>query len=222
LFDGSAIVPERVGCGGPVGGWVELSGSDVPTVLLLQFLAEVGSTGRADLWDEHAVGIVYFEDGQAVGAIFGSESGLPALEAIVLVLPRAQFNFSGRPRPSVRNLPMETVAVLSHLRDFADECRRLSFPPQDAVPRPLAQANEMLTGELQANDDLARVLRAVDGRRTVAELSRELGIALTLKSLALLEETQLISLEPRPAPSASAPFLHRLRDALSRVHAADS
>src|SRR5215813_10791641 len=111
---------------------------------LIQFLGELNSTGELALEEAPFTGKLYFENGQVRGAQFGTEQGLPALEAIALTLGPGRFSFSSAPdSPAVQNLDVDgdTVRVeLDRLATDAEHYRRL-MPSLSSTPVPVRSAD---------------------------------------------------------------------------------
>jgi hypothetical protein len=61
---------------------------------LLQFLAELETTGALRITDGHRTGEIGIADGRVVGVTFGPQRGSAALESIALALPDGDFSFT--------------------------------------------------------------------------------------------------------------------------------
>ena len=181
----------------------ELSGTldGIGLAPLVGFLAGLGKSGRLAVNEGPMGGEVFLEDGQVIGAMFDNERGLPALDAIGLALGRGRFAFAeGDAGSTDRNLTLTPVELHQHLEELAHEQARLAaaIPSLSALPR---VAVEVLDGEdeLRLDRDTLRLLLALDGRRSVADLARERGLLRTLKQLARLAQLHLARIEPSHA-----------------------
>jgi hypothetical protein len=181
---------------------------------LLRLFAQVSASGRLELWNGEFVGIIYLEMGHVIGAIFGADSGLAALDAIFLALSEAEFSFSDRPREPARNITSDMDEVLQRLDSLAKQSASLALPGLNCVPRLLPLDKHDGGGRLTPDSPLRPLLREINGSRTVADLLRGGGAAQTLIGLTQLAALQLISIEPLrcdPAPRRDSGLVHRLR-----------
>jgi len=188
----------------------ELSGSLHSFGLLpvLRLLAESATTGRVHLTQDGWSGEVFIDAGQVVAATFGlghglggSPSGilhgLTALEAIVLVMPNATFFFAEGVRSPDRNVEPAADELHARLTTLREEFLRSE--PQVvspmAVPLRVDLASVPLeNGEIRIDRAKLRLLLAVDGQRTVAELIEGKGLLPTWRDLTWLASRGLIQL----------------------------
>jgi MFS transporter, DHA1 family, tetracycline resistance protein len=191
----SAAEPERV----PI---LQGSLATLGLLWLLRFLSGAGKSGCVELARNGWHGQVLLEAGQIVGASFGREHGLAALDAVVLVLSDAEFKF------------METSSSLADGTDgFALDVeelasRQLTLPDRQrglaaGISTPLAVPRVVMPVKAQRGDPTEVVLRvgtlqtllSVDGRRSIQELSDRAVSAEVLVDLAILMDLSLISLD---------------------------
>ena len=160
---------------------------------LLGFLGGLHKSGTLVIEDQHWIGTLALADGQVVGARFGREQGLEALEAIFFALQHGRFQFSVSDSCEV-NLAMEPSALADHLEALAREVARLAaaVPSLGAVPRVSEATGD---GEVTLSRGALRLLLALDGRRPVAEHARERGLVVTLRELAELRHLGLVAAE---------------------------
>jgi hypothetical protein len=78
---------------------------------LVSLLASLNSRGVLSISNGLFQGRVYLDDGAVVGATFGLEAGLDALEAIGLLLGQGVFVFSHTAGDGTRNLSLEPDGV---------------------------------------------------------------------------------------------------------------
>jgi hypothetical protein len=149
---------------------------------------------------------VYLEEGRVVGAGFGSERGLAALDAIGLALGSGRFGFVDDGAEPDRNLAMEPADLRRHLDQLQKERAKLAaaIPSLTAVPR-AAVDDSADQDELALDRDTLRLLISLDGRQTVTQLAQERGLMRTLKQLARLVELNLASLDVPTSQYAAPP-----------------
>lgn len=164
---------------------------------LLAFLGGLNKSGNLAVEDEHWMGTLALADGQVVGARFGHEQGLDALDAIFFVLQHGRFQFSASETCEV-NLVMEPGAFVGHLEALGREVARLALivPSLAAVPRSVDATDD---GEVTLGRRTLRLLLALDGRRTVAEYAKQRGVLATLRELAELTQLGLVTNDPTMA-----------------------
>jgi hypothetical protein len=191
-------------------GMTELSGTldGIGLQPLLGFLGGLRTSGNLIIEDQDWSGILALVDGQLVGATFGRERGLEALDAIFFALQHGRFAFRTSDSCDV-NLVMEPTALADHMQALGLEVAQLArvVPSLGAVPRILESGDD---GEVTLGRSALRLLLALDGRRTVAEHARERSLLMTLRELAELAQLGLITTDATVsqtktvAPSARA------------------
>ncbi len=191
-----------------------LDGAEVGAVIL--FLMGQRQSGRLYLTDGRWQGEVALAAGHVVGASFGGEQGLPALEALMLALPWCRFTFTEGPAPT----DGELAGLSEHLAEYLE---RLTVaraaapgagPVMEAVPRmvtgwlePAAAAGPRAPapGHGPSNVVLDRstvwTLALVDGRRSVEEIIRQRGSMEAVLELAALADLGVVHFDP-PASGA--------------------
>jgi len=195
----------------PFGGVTELSGSldGIGLLALVRFLGGVAPTGRLALVDGSLQGWLDLDAGALVGATFDQEQGLPALEAIALALGTGRFEFHDTPPPAEHSLRLAPADIDERLEQLAQEQRVLAaaIPSLSGVPSVvLDEAAEVQNGQVALERDTLRLLLRLDGRRTVAQLTRERGLLRTLRQLAELVQLGLARIDlPSGAPVAATP-----------------
>jgi hypothetical protein len=177
----------------------ELSGSiewiGIPA--LLQFLLGLRTGGRLRVTRGRWLGEMAFAPGRLVSASFGAWQGHVALEAIVLAFPTGTFSFSAdEPVPNGNNLTLEGGDLLARVEALA--ARRIWLPDLasllSAVPRVVSSDEwPASTGHVVLDRETLRILLAIDGRRTVAELVGPSGPAQVLRALATLGGLGLVA-----------------------------
>jgi hypothetical protein len=165
---------------------------------LVSFLAGLGKSGRLSVDDGPMGGEVFLEGGQVVGAVFDSEHGLPALDAIGLALGSGRFSFAEQEGLlAEHNLTLTPIELRQHMEQLEHEQAMLAaaIPSLSYVPRVVVDEADS-ADEIGLDRDTLRLLLAIDGRRSVAELARERGLLRTLKQLARLVQLRLARVEP--------------------------
>jgi Domain of unknown function (DUF4388) len=152
---------------------------------VVDLIAALGKTGYLRMSNGSWTGALAFDQGRIVGARFGEERGLAAVDAMLLML----------------GLEMSAASLRQHVAAFARTLNRQAFAisSPEAVPRRAprwptfddADQGRILVLERQ----LLRTLLAVDGRRSVAAIAGEYGLAATVGRLAELTEMGLVSID---------------------------
>ena len=168
---------------------------------LLGFLGGLQKSGNLVIEDQDWSGTLALADGQLVGATFGHEHGLEALDAIFFALQHGRFVFGSSDACDL-NLVMEPTALADHMQALVQEIDDLArvVPSLGAVPRVVESAED---GEVTLGRSALRLLLALDGRRTVAEHARDRSLLMTLRELAELAELGLVTTAP-PATVSNA------------------
>lgn len=179
---------------------------------IVGFLAGLGKSGTLRLAHDRWWGEVIIDRGEVVGAAFGAEQGLAALDAIALAFPVGTFNFVDAPPGSVpvaeRNVDLPAPALLARLEETLGG--RGASP---ALGFTLAAVPQVVLGDPGASAAPEKValsrgaiqtLLAVDGRRSVADVAAGRGYAETIRDLQTLARQGLITL-PVDLPERSAP-----------------
>lgn len=164
---------------------------------LVGFLAGLRKSGRLSVSDGPWAGSIFLEEGRVVGAAFGAERGLDALDAIALALAKGQFAYAEDDASDVElNLMMSPAELQKHLGELAQEGAALSeaVPSLAAVPTVVVQEPADDSGEVRLDRATLKLLLALDGGRTVAELAAHRGVIRTLRELAHLVELNLVRL----------------------------
>jgi Domain of unknown function (DUF4388) len=168
---------------------------------LLRWLRSVERDGRVSLDSGGWSGEICLRRGRVVAASFGKERGRAALEAILLVLPRARFVFTeaaiadGRDDDlglSVDDLELPDTTVLD-----------LGLDPWDVSPStvPVRRVQVGDTEGSQAGADVVlpmgtlHTFLAVDGVRSIEQISRGEQVARVLLDLATLSGLGLVALD---------------------------
>lgn len=194
----------------------ELSGTleGIGLLPVLHFVLGLRQSGRLSIADEPFSGTLSLEQGRLIGATFGEETGVAALEAIGLVLGKGRFTFTVGGERHL-NLTLERPAVEDRLCRLAAEGERLAraIPSFSAVPI-LALDDNQRQEPVMLERGALRLLVRLRGSMTVAELARQHGLLPTLRGLTRLVELGLVRLQApverhpwriptRPAPVAA-------------------
>ncbi len=185
---------------------------------LVGFLCQLRKTGSLSISAGSFNGSLFLESGRVVGAVFGSERGLAAFEAIVLAIGDGQFEFSENAPERELNFMVEPDVLDGHLRRLARE--RLEF--NDRLPSLAVVPSVDMAGS--DNDQLAldrgslRLLLDIDGRRSVLELARGRGLMATARRVAYLVQLGVVRVSSAGNGVAVAtPGLARERPGSTRV-----
>jgi uncharacterized protein DUF4388 len=176
---------------------------------IVRFLSGLHKTGCLRLAQYDWYGEVYFDAGQLTHAVFGSRTGISALDALIEVLPRASFTFdSHAAAPGPSSIQLDHANLLAHLDEAAARVAsgQRSLPAADAVP---VQATDAAAEEpVQLDRATLQTLMLVDAQRSVREIVGHRGSLDALWHLAHLRDLGLIHLRPADAampPVAAAP-----------------
>ena len=164
---------------------------------LLDSLEGLRASGNLQVVDGRWTGTIALAEGRVVGATFGTEQGLPALEAVCLGLPRGHFSVSQREATFQVNLVLEPAALRERLEAWECEAARLwaAVPSLEAVPRVRHGDDRVAAGEITLRRRILSLLLALDGRRSVAALAQERGLVPALRGLAELAELGLVEFQ---------------------------
>jgi hypothetical protein len=206
----------------------ELSGTleGVGLPAIVRFLCALNKTGCLRIAQDEWHGELFFDEGQVSGACLGSRAGLPALEAIIQLLPNGKFAFEVASHTDVEpNISLSPEALRAYFEELATSAHsRPKLPALDAVPV-LVSPEDQDTGDepLPLDRTTLRTLMAIDGRRTVREIIAQRGSLEALWQLSSLATVGLVRLEApvsgtapasvaQPALSATAPGVEELVD----------
>jgi Domain of unknown function (DUF4388) len=187
----------------------ELSGmlDGLGLTAIVRFLSGLHKTGCLRLSQDDWHGEILFKDGRLAHAELGTRTGLPALDALVEVLPVASFTFDSQVVPSGEpTVHLEGDGLLAHLEETAARVARgeRTLPAVDAVPSPITGDNGT-EDPIQLDRATLQTLLAVDGERTVREVVARRGSMDALWHLGTLLNAGLIELgAPRPPVSRTA------------------
>jgi hypothetical protein len=137
------------------------------------------------------------------------EQGVTALDAILLVLSEGSFAFVEGSSVEEHNMRMDVQALQGRLDILSTPARRadltVALLPL-AVPR-IVDLNGLsaTADEVVLDRGMLQTLLAINGQRTVEELSHRRGLARTLGDLATLLDLGLIQLEAASAVPALRP-----------------
>jgi hypothetical protein len=167
---------------------------------LLRFLRSADKSGCLRLSRDGWTGQVCLHEGLLVAASFGRDRGLAALDAILLVLSDAQFSFfeglSSADRVGELAIDVDDLAARPPNVPVRQRGLAATIPTPLAVPRivKLAEQSRDPT-ELVLRIGTLRTLLAVDGQRSVQELSDHVTSADVLVDLAILMDLSLINFD---------------------------
>jgi hypothetical protein len=165
---------------------------------LLGFLGQLRKTGSLFISDGPLSGQVFLEGGRVVGAIFGSERGSAAFEAIVLVLGGGEFALDEAVTERELNFMVEPKVLDDLLRRLADERARFAnvLPSLAVVPSLRLSDAADDDDEVIVSVTALRLLLEVDGRRSVLDLARNGGLVAAARGVARLLELGLVTVRP--------------------------
>jgi Domain of unknown function (DUF4388) len=168
---------------------------------LLRWLRRVQRDGRVSLSCGHWSGEICLWHGKVVRASFGEERGLGALHAILVVLPRARFTFTEGAVADGRNSDLglnvdELELPDATLLDLGLD--PLMVSPQTVPVRPV-RVKDSDTAQSSADVVLPmgtlHTFLAVDGVRSIEQISQGEQVAQVLLDLAALSNLGLVALD---------------------------
>ncbi len=181
---------------------LELTGSleSVDFPKLLSLLTGLQQSGYLRMSSSASVGEVFLEPGRAVAAFFGTARepellrGISALEAVVLLLPRARFVYTGAPAPSERNIELASDELSKHLSSLlepSEALKRVDFP-LTAIPSIVSTTGHESEEVVLLTRTSLYLLTRIDGRRRVHELIQGQPLLPAIQHLLELKRQRVI------------------------------
>src|SRR5689334_12908213 len=166
---------------------------------LVDFLRSLRKSGHFSIRDDRWTGTLLLNDGQIVGARFGQDHGLSALDSIFFALQHGRFDFVTS-TDCERNIDLSARELDDHLDSLEAEIEPLArfVTSMSAIPCRSVAGND---GELTVGRGALRLLLALDGQRTLAEHATERGLLITLREIAELAHLGLVTFEADARPS---------------------
>src|SRR5438874_4941159 len=171
---------------------------------VLPYLVGLDRTGRVSAAQDEAPALeVWIARGRVVDAGWGRLRALSALETGAVFLPRASFVFSDGLQSQTRTFDLSPTDLAARLAEVAREGAAVtgSIPGPQAVPTRVEPPRQRPPREPES----VRLLDAIDGRRSVAELVEGRQPLVVLRGLASLVEQGAISFQAVPTSPAVAP-----------------
>ena len=171
---------------------------------VLPSLVGLDRTGRVSAAQDEAPALeVWIARGRVVDAGWGRLRALSALEMGAVFLPRASFVFSAGLQSQTRTFDLSPTDLAARLAEVAREGAAVTglIPGPRAVPTRVEPPRQRPPREPEA----VRLLDAIDGRRSVAELVEGRQPLVVLRGLASLVEQGAISFQAVPTSPAAAP-----------------
>src|SRR5207302_2276836 len=167
-------------------------------------LVGLDRTGRVSAAQDEAPALeVWIARGRVVDAGWDRLRALSALEMGAVFLPRASFVFSAGLQSQTRTFDLSPTDLAARLAEVAREGAAVtgSIPGPRAVPTRVEPPRQRPPREPEA----VRLLDAIDGRRSVAELVEGRQPLVVLRGLASPVEQGAISFQAAPTSPAAAP-----------------
>jgi hypothetical protein len=171
---------------------------------VLPSLVGLDRTGRVSAAQDEAPALeVWIARGRVVDAGWDRLRALSALEMGAVFLPRASFVFSAGLQSQTRTFDLSPTDLAARLAEVAREGAAVtgSIPGPRAVPTRVEPPRQRPPREPEA----VRLLDAIDGRRSVAELVEGRQPLMVLRGLASLVEQGAISFQAVPSSPAAVP-----------------
>jgi hypothetical protein len=175
----------------------QLAGSidSVPLPSLLAFLHSLKKTGYIQLTGAAENAEIGLDQGVVVGAAFGSDHGVEALETAVLALREGEFAFTEGIVSKAGDINADTGELVAHLEEIAQErdTLELDIPWYRAVPTVNPAIGEL--GEVTLDGETLETLLAIDGRRTLREIGATGAPGRTGRAIRRLRDASIITID---------------------------
>jgi hypothetical protein len=170
---------------------------------LVDFMRSLRKSGYFSIRDERWTGTLVLDDGEIVGARFGPDHGLSALDSIFFALQNGRFEFVTS-TDCERNLDLSAKELDDHLDSLAAEIEPLAqfVTSMSAIPSRSLSADD---GEITLGRGALRLLMALDGQRTLADHATERGLLITLREIADLAHLGLVTFDADAREAVSEP-----------------
>ena len=185
----------------------QLAGSidSVPLPNLLAFLHSLKKTGYIQLTGATENAEIGLDQGVVVGAAFGSDHGVEALETAVLALREGQFAFTEGIVAKAGDINAETGELVAHLEEIAQErdTLELAVPWYRAVPRTNPRIGEL--GEVTLDGEALETLLAIDGSRTLRDIGSNGAADRTARAIRRLRDAGIVTVDAMSTTSGAPP-----------------
>jgi len=175
---------------------------ELPLPDIIQLVSVSGKTGKFTLAREAEQGFIFLKNGQMVHAQVGDLVGEEAIYALA-IWNRGDFQFTPGEEPARQTITKSNTNLLMEAARRLDEWRVLSkkIPSVDMIPelQPRQSRHEQIT----LNPQEWLVVTKIDGRRSIAEIGKQLSISsfevakilygmITAEIVALKKKSELI------------------------------
>lgn len=168
---------------------------------LIEMVAYSSVTGVLEVHMGADVGQIFFSDGRPYHAIAGPHTGIDATAAL-FELRSAPFRFVADKQHPESTLWQDTWEIIERSEDLSDKWIdiRSRIPSMSCVP---SLCDDPAIGQVQISDITWPVLAAIDGVRTVEQISEHLNLMLLdcCVSLVALLDRGLIAIRLSQSPS---------------------
>lgn len=149
---------------------------ELPLPDIIQLVSVSGKTGKFTLTRDADRGYIYLKNGQMVHAFVGDLIGEEAIYALA-IWNQGEFQFSPNEEPDRQTISKSNTNLLMEAARRLDEWRVLSkkIPSVDHVPDLLARENRH--EQVTLNPQEWMLITKIDGRRSIADIGRELGMS---------------------------------------------
>ncbi len=176
---------------------------------LLQYLAHNRVSGCLELTHRAVLGRVFFEQGQLVHALCANLVGVPAVSHL-LGWPMADFVFRGGALSPQRSIQSSLDTLLLEAAYRADVRAFDAALGERSILQPLPSQESSVALSLGA----LRLLRLLDGHRTLGTVASRLGVPFEEVKKAARELLQQSLAQALTSPLVPAPFLAELNGLL--------
>lgn len=172
---------------------------ELPLPDIIQLVSVSGKTGKFTLSRDAEQGFIYLKNGQMTHAQVGELLGEEAIYALA-IWNHGEFQFSPNEEPDRQTITKSNTNLLMEAARRLDEWRVLSkkIPAVDLVPE--LQVRENRHEQITLNPQEWLIVTRIDGRRTVADIAKSLGVSAfdVAKVLYGMITAELVLLKKKP------------------------
>ena len=149
---------------------------ELPLPDIIQLVSVSGKTGKFTLTRDADRGFIYLKNGQMVHATIGDLVGEEAIYSLA-IWNHGEFQFSPGEDSDRQTITKSNTNLLMEAARRLDEWRVLSrkIPGVDYVPELMARENRH--EQVTLNPQEWMLITKIDGRRSIVEIGRELGLS---------------------------------------------
>jgi hypothetical protein len=149
---------------------------ELPLPDIIQLVSVSGKTGKFTLSREGEQGLIYLKNGQMTHAQIGELMGEEAIYALA-IWNHGDFQFAANEEPERQTITKSNTNLLMEAARRLDEWRILSkkIASIEMIPELLVRENRH--EQITINPQEWVIITRIDGKRTIAEIARNLGVS---------------------------------------------